>query len=71
MLSLLLGEEAKNADNLAGKVQWAEGCSVERDLAGISAGYRKKAVDHLGKSSDFFQHAPDGVSIFIRCVQAL
>src|ERR1700677_4139675 len=71
VLSLLLGEEAKKADNLPGKVQWAEGRFVERDLAGIRAGYRKKAVDHLGESSHFFQHAADGVSILFRCVQAL
>src|ERR1700733_8593445 len=60
MLTLLLREEAKKADHLPGKVQWAEGCFVHRDLAGISAGYGKEAVDHLGKPRHLFQHAPDG-----------
>src|SRR5580658_4275165 len=71
LLSLLLGEEAKKANHFAGKVQRAEGCSVERDFAGISPGYRKEAVDHLSESRHFFQHASDGISIFFRCVQAL
>ena len=71
VLSLLLGEEAEHADHLQGKIQWAEDRSMQRDLAGVRAGYGKEAVDHLGESSHFFQHAADGVSIFFRRMQAL